>query len=95
MCPVAHLQLYFIDEEFVYMSATFEKWQSISLILRIICGLILGVILALVIPDNGVIPIFGNIFVGLLKGIAPILVFVLVISALANASGDIGGRYKN
>lgn len=77
------------------MSATFRKWQSISLILRIICGLIIGVILALVIPDNGVIPVFGNVFVGLLKGIAPILVFVLVISALANASGDIGGRFKN
>ncbi len=77
------------------MTATFRKWQSISLILRIICGLVLGAILATVIPDNGVIPIFGNLFVGLLKGIAPVLVFVLVISALANASGDIGGRFKN
>ena len=77
------------------MSATFRKWQSISLILRIVIGLVLGAILATVIPDNGVVPVFGSIFVGLLKGIAPILVFVLVISALANASGDIGGRFKN
>jgi len=77
------------------MAATFRKWQSISLILRIVCGLVLGAILATIIPDNGVIPIFGNLFVGLLKGIAPVLVFVLVISALANASGDIGGRFKN
>ena len=44
---------------------------------------------------NTVLPIFGKVFVGLLKGIAPILVFVLVISALANASGNIGGRFKN
>ena len=76
------------------MVTAFRKWQSISLILRIVCGLALGVILALSLPDNGVVPIFGSLFVGLLKGIAPVLVFVLVISALANASGDIGGRFK-
>ncbi|WP_407399697.1 serine/threonine transporter SstT [Anaerovibrio sp.] len=76
------------------MVTAFKKWQSISLILRIICGLAVGIALALTLPDNGVVPIFGNLFVGLLKGIAPILVFVLVISALANASGDIGGRFR-
>ena len=76
------------------MQSTFEKWQSISLILRIICGLILGTIFGMVMPYNGIIPIFGNLFVGLLKGVAPVLVFVLVISALANASGNIGGRFK-
>ncbi|ORU01482.1 Sodium/dicarboxylate symporter [Anaerovibrio sp. JC8] len=76
------------------MVTAFRKWQSISLILRIVCGLAVGILLALAMPDNGVVPIFGNLFVGLLKGIAPILVFVLVISALANASGDIGGRFK-
>ncbi|SHI47547.1 serine/threonine transporter [Anaerovibrio lipolyticus DSM 3074] len=76
------------------MVTAFRKWQSISLILRIVCGLVVGILLALAMPDNGVVPIFGNLFVGLLKGIAPILVFILVISALANASGDIGGRFK-
>jgi len=76
------------------MVTAFRKWQSISLILRILGGLAVGIVLALALPDNGVVPIFGNLFVGLLKGIAPILVFVLVISALANASGDIGGRFK-
>jgi len=77
-----------------FMVTAFRKWQSISLILRIVCGLVVGVLLALSVPDNGVVPVFGNLFVGLLKGIAPVLVFVLVISALANASGDIGGRFK-
>lgn len=76
------------------MVTALKKWQSISLILRIVCGLVVGVLLALFMPDNGVVPIFGSLFVGLLKGIAPVLVFVLVISALANASGDIGGRFK-
>ena len=76
------------------MVTAFKKWQSISLILRIVCGLVVGVLLAISMPDNGVVPVFGSLFVGLLKGIAPVLVFVLVISALANASGDIGGRFK-
>ena len=57
--------------------------------------MIIGIAFALSVPGNTVLPIFGKVFVGLLKGIAPILVFVLVISALANASGNIGGRFKN
>ena len=77
------------------MSNALAKWQGISLILRIIIGMIIGIAFALSVPGNTVLPIFGKVFVGLLKGIAPILVFVLVISALANASGNIGGRFKN
>lgn len=77
------------------MSNALAKWQGISLILRIVIGMIVGIAFALSLPGNTVLPIFGKVFVGLLKGIAPILVFVLVISALANASGDIGGRFKN
>ena len=77
------------------MSATFAKWQSISLILRIVIGMVIGAVFALTLPENTVVPIFGTLFVGLLKGVAPVLVFVLVISALANAAGDIGGRFKN
>ena len=77
------------------MSNALAKWQGISLILRIIIGMIIGIAFALSVPGNTVLPIFGKVFVGLLKGIAPILVFVLVISALANASGNIGGRFKS
>ena len=77
------------------MSNALAKWQGISLIIRIVIGMIVGIAFALSLPGNTVLPIFGKVFVGLLKGIAPILVFVLVISALANASGDIGGRFKN
>ena len=77
------------------MSNALAKWQGISLILRIIIGMIIGIAFAISVPGNTVLPIFGKVFVGWLKGIAPILVFVLVISALANASGNIGGRFKN
>ncbi|AOR25178.1 serine/threonine transporter SstT [Clostridium taeniosporum] len=66
------------------MKKLIEKWNNISLIKRIIFGLILGIIFALTIPDLGApISIFGSLFVGALKAIAPILVFFLVIAALS------------
>ena len=62
----------------------FHKWNSISLVKRILCGLIIGIILGLVVPQATGISILGDLFVGALKGIAPILVFFLVMSALSN-----------
>jgi len=48
-------------------------------------GLILGIILALVVPNGASwITIFGDLFVGALKAIAPVLVFILVIHAISN-----------
>lgn len=76
------------------MKEMFNSWRNINLVLRIFCGLVIGVLLALVMPNSTVVSIFGKIFVGLLKGIAPVLVFVLIISALANATGNIGSRFK-
>lgn len=76
------------------MSSVVSKWQSINLIFRILIGLIVGAVLGMTIPDNGVVPLFGNIFVGLLKGVAPVLVFILIIGALTNAQGNIGSRFK-
>ena len=63
------------------MKKVIEKWNQISLIKRIICGLILGLILGLTIPQVTVISMLGDIFVGALKAIAPVLVFFLVMSA--------------
>ncbi len=76
------------------MKKVFQKWNNISLILRILCGLVIGVILGLVVPNASVIAILGDIFVGALKAIAPILVFVLVLSALANTKGAVGKRFR-
>ena len=66
------------------MKEAFKKWNSISLVKRIICGLIIGIILGLVIPQASGISILGDLFVGALKGVAPILVFFLVMSALCH-----------
>ena len=70
-----------------------QKWMDIPLVLRIICGIILGVILALTIPQAGeslqglsdFIELLGKLFTTALKAIAPILVFFLVTSSIMNA----------
>ncbi len=56
-----------------------------NLVLRIAVGLVLGVCLALVNPDWAKsVGVLGQFFVKSLRAIAPILVFVLVLSAIAN-----------
>ncbi|MBQ9955794.1 MAG: serine/threonine transporter SstT [Eggerthellaceae bacterium] len=67
------------------MKNLLKKYVEISLIKRILVGLVIGVILALTIPGNSVISLFGDLFVAGLKGVAPVLVFFLVISALCRA----------
>lgn len=59
-----------------------KKWNQISLVKRIILGLLLGVILGLVIPGVTVIGVLGDLFVGALKALAPLLVFFLVMHSL-------------
>lgn len=73
------------------MKNVWEKWTGISLVKRIVVGLIIGVILALVVPKASGIGVLGDVFVGALKGIAPLLVFFLVMSALCNAGKSHGG----
>ncbi len=65
------------------MKNLYESWIKISLIKRIIMGLIVGIILVLIAPEKASgITILGDLFVGALKAIAPILVFVLVMAAV-------------
>ena len=62
-----------------------KAYNSVSLVLRIVIGMVIGAALALLIPNAAVtapgIGILGTLFVGALKAIAPLLVFVLIISA--------------
>ena len=76
------------------MKTFIKKWNDISLILRIAVGLVIGAILGIALPQLSVIAILGSMFVGALKAIAPILVFVLVISSVANAGIGIGKKFK-
>lgn len=76
------------------MKQLFQKWNQISLILRIAVGLLIGAVLGVLVPQASILSILGDIFVGALKAIAPILVFVLIISALTNANKNIGPQFR-
>lgn len=66
------------------MTNLLSIWRNQSLVKRIIIGMIVGIILALTIPDIAQpIVILGSLFVGALKSIAPVLVFFLVMAALS------------
>lgn len=68
------------------MKTIVRAWSSISLVKRIIIGLIIGALLGVFAPTGiEIISLLGTLFVSALKGVAPVLVFFLVISALANA----------
>lgn len=70
-----------------------DKYNGVSLIIRIIVGLIAGTALALVVPHMMWIGEFGTLFVSALKAVAPILVFVLVASALAQGNSKLDDRF--
>ena len=75
------------------MKAIGKIWNGTSLIVKILIGLVLGALFGFLTPQATFLTILGDLFVGALKGIAPLLVFVLVISSLANANGGIGKRF--
>ncbi|WP_207705040.1 serine/threonine transporter SstT [Candidatus Enterococcus ferrettii] len=60
-----------------------EFFKNLSLIKRIVIGIIIGAILGIVVPQWTFIAILGDLFVGALKAIAPILVFVLILASVA------------
>ncbi len=69
-----------------------RKWNQSSLILRIIAGLIVGSVLGIVLPQLSVIKVFGTLFVGALKALAPLLVFFLVMHSLAQHNSGSGSN---
>lgn len=72
-----------------------KKYTSVSLMLRIFIGLMIGATLGIAFPEWKALGILGNIFVSALKGIAPVLVAVLVISSIAKAGKGLGRRFTS
>ena len=72
-----------------------DKWMETSLVLKIVIGLIIGAILGVAVPQWSAIGFLGDLFVSILKAIAPILVFVLVVSAISMAKSNVGQRFRN
>ncbi len=81
------------------MKKLFEKWNSINLVFRILCGIILGAVLGLIAQLANAkeamdfIGILGTLFVGALKALAPILVFILIISSIATAKNSLDKKF--
>ena len=70
-----------------------KKYNGVSLIVRILVGLVIGTVLALTVPQAAWIGTLGDLFVNALKGIAPVLVFVIVASALAQGTAKLDRRF--
>ena len=69
-------------------------WQQTNLMLRIFIGIIIGSVLALTVPGISVVSMLGDLFVGALKAMAPVLVAVLVTSSVATARAGLGSRFR-
>ncbi|MDR1473304.1 MAG: serine/threonine transporter SstT [Lactobacillales bacterium] len=57
--------------------------KKLTLIQRIALGMCLGILLGLLVPSFSSIGILGELFVGALKAVAPLLVFMIILSSIA------------
>ena len=66
------------------MKSILNSWNKIGLVPQIILGLIVGILLGMLFPQKlALVSVLGQLFVGALKAVAPILVSLLVMSAIA------------
>ena len=72
----------------------YKKWTSYSLALRIVCGLAIGLVLGLLIPGLPYIRLLGTAFIAALTAVAPVLIFLIIVTSLISRSERIGGRMK-
>jgi len=70
-----------------------KRYSSVSLILRIAIGIAVGAALALIVPGARWISALGDLFVGALKSVAPVLVAVLVMSSLCQGGARLDRRF--
>lgn len=70
-----------------------KKYNNANLVLRIAIAIVLGALLGLFLPSQKWISEFGVLFVGALKAIAPVLVFVLIVCSLATGKSNLDRRF--
>lgn len=67
------------------LKSLFSAISKVSLVKQILIGLVLGLVTALYAPElAGRVALLGTLFVGALKAVAPLLVLVLIMSALSS-----------
>lgn len=72
-----------------------EKWKKTNLMIRILCGIIIGAIIGVFLPKATFVGYLGTLFIGALKAMAPILVFFLVASSISKAGSGIGKKFRS
>ena len=77
-----------------YLKLIFSAYINANLMMRIVLGLIIGASMALLVPNMTIMTIIGKLFIGALKAIAPILVALLVTSAIAKSREGLGKRFR-
>ena len=75
------------------MYKTLSFLSRLSLPQRIVIGLVIGTLLGLLLSNASWIGIFGSLFVGALKAIAPVLVFILVVASLSRSQTGFDRRF--
>jgi serine/threonine transporter len=81
-CILCNLNL---QGELMAGKSIFERLMSGSLVMQIGIGIVAGIVLSQISPDVAQASmLLGNLFVRALKAVAPVLVLVLVASAIAN-----------
>ena len=70
-----------------------DKYNGIKLNYRIAIAIVLGTLLGIFLPEQRWIGELGVLFVGAMKGIAPILVFVLIVNSLSTGKTSLDRRF--
>jgi serine/threonine transporter len=70
-----------------------HKYNSSNLVLRIAIAIVVGALLGVFLPSQKWITEFGVLFVGALKAVAPVLVFILIVCSLANGNSRFDRRF--
>lgn len=78
-----------------FLKKIVDGYNNTNLILRIIIGLIIGICLGLINSSRlAFVGVLGDLFVGALKAVAPVLVFVLIVSSLARGNTKLDSRFS-
>jgi serine/threonine transporter len=75
------------------LNSLVHKYNSANLVLRIALSIVVGALLGVFLPSQKWISEFGVLFVGALKAVAPVLVFILIICSLATGNSHFDRRF--
>lgn len=76
------------------LTSILRGYNSVGMVPKILCGVILGVLIALLNLNFTALSLLGTLFVSALKSIAPLLVFVIILASISQNKGGLGSRFR-